>query len=223
MRKRKMGTDDIAEEEYSMLEGDFYDSQARSLNPIRAWFHTSRNKLVAKCVRELYKPEAVVVDLACGNCIWNTEKLPVTGIDVNESMLKHAKEKGRLKEYHVGSINNTQLKPDSADIAVITETLEHIKNYPDTIAEIKRILKPGGFVVSTVPYDTNLSLWKPLFTVQCFVQGNILGKEYYKKKCGHVNHFSPKTMRQAFESQGFKVKRQFHNRFFTIFTICSKA
>ncbi len=215
--------EDVAETEYAQLQGDFYDVQAKSLNPIRAWFHTSRNHLVTKCVREFFKPGAVIVDLACGNCLWNSEKLPVTGIDVNESMLKHAKEKGRLKDYYVSNINKIPLKPDSVEIVVVTETLEHIKNYPDTIEEIRRILKPGGIVISTVPYDTNLSLWKPLFAIQCLIQGSILGKEYYKKKCGHINHFSPKTIEQAFKNQGFKVVKQFHNRFFTIFTICAKV
>lgn len=222
MRTKNLA-EDVMEEDYLQLEQDFFDTQTRSLNPIRAWFHTSRQALVAKCVKEHYKEGAVVVDLACGNCLWNTENLPVIGIDVNESMLKYAKEKGRLKDYFVGNINHSSLKPDSVDIIVITETLEHIKNYPDTIAEIKRILKRGGIVIATVPYDTNLSLWKPLFAVQCFIQGNILGKDLYKKKCGHINHFSPKTIRKAFESQGFKIEKQFHNRFFTIFTICSKA
>ena len=217
--QKATGLDDS---KYAELEEDFFDRQTRNWNPIRSWFHISRNMLVMKCVKERYKEGDAIVDLGCGNCLWNTEKLPVTGIDVNEKMMRHAKEKGRLANYYVGNINATPLKPNSVNIVVITETLEHIGYYHVTIEEIRRILKTGGVVVATVPYDTNLSLWKPLFAVQCFIQGNILGKELYKNKCGHVNHFSPKSIQQEFAKRGFQIEEQFHNKFFTIITICSK-
>lgn len=210
------------DDSYRQLGGEFYDEQARSLNPLRAWFHTSRHRLVRKCVMDYFQKNMSIVDLGCANCVWNTKGLEVIGIDINEEMMKHAKKMGRLSEYYLSNLNATPLKGGSADIVVISETLEHIPNYRQTIAEISRLLKKGGIVIATVPYDTNFSFWKPLFAIQCFIEGTIKGNQYYKNECGHINHFSPSTMRKEFKSAGFSVERQFDNKRFTIFTIARK-
>ena len=210
------------DESYRQLGGEFYDEQTKSINPLRAWFHTSRHRLVGRCVMRNYKKGMKIADFGCGNCVWNTKGLNVTGIDINEEMMKHAKKMGRISEYCICDLNATPLKGNSMDIVVISETLEHIPDYMKTIAEVRRVLKKGGVVIATVPYDTNLSLWKPLFAVQCFIQGTVKGDPYYKKQCGHINHFSPSSIRKGFERAGFSVERQFDNKRFTIFTIARK-
>jgi SAM-dependent methyltransferase len=41
---------------------------------------------------------------------------------------------------------------DSFDGVILNQSLEHIRYTEETIAEIKRILKPGGFAIVTVPH-----------------------------------------------------------------------
>ena len=217
-----MGENALDRKEYRDLKEDFFDSQTYNWNPIRAWFHTSRNILVANCVKKYSKKGDKIADLGCGNCLWNEEEIPTIGIDLNKKMMEYAKKKGRLTNYYVSDLNKTPFSSNYLNLVVITETLEHLKEYKKTIKEIKRILKPGGIVITTVPYDTNFSLWKPFFTVQCFIQGTILRKECYLKKCGHINHFSPESIKKEFIKSGFKKIEQFHNKFFTIITIFSK-
>ncbi|MBI2550675.1 class I SAM-dependent methyltransferase [Candidatus Woesearchaeota archaeon] len=204
------------------LSEEFFDDQTHSVNLLRSWFHTSRYVLIDKTARKYYKEGMTVVDMGCGTCNWNKKNLPVIGVDINEKMPKYAKSKGRLIKYYVEDLNHTSLKDNSVDIIIISETLEHIPSYKDVIKELHRMLKPQGIVISTVPYDTNLSLWKPLFAVQCFVQGTLLGKELYKRKCGHVNHFSPASIRKEFENSRFTTAEQFHNKYLTIFTVSRK-
>jgi len=207
---------------YLDLPDDFYDIQTKSSNPLRSWFHSKRQEIVQSLVLSEYKNKDVVVDLACGNCVWNAKKIPVIGVDINKKLMEHAIKQGRLSKAVVCDIRKIKLPKNYADIVVATEVLEHLHDYKEVISEIRRILKPKGVAIISVPFDTLLSMWMPLFGIQCFIQGYLFGNDYYKKQCGHVNHFSPKTIRQAFEESGFSAKRQFGNFRFTIFNIFKK-
>lgn len=214
---------DVTIGEYQELEEDFYDAQTHSLNPLRAWFHTRRFALVRQLVIEYYKPGDVVVDLACGNCNWSTGTIPVIGVDVSEKMLQYALERKRIMKMRVENCEETTLPQKSVSIIVLTEALEHMPNPSKVLRTIGTILKDDGMLICTVPYDTNTSFWKPLFKIQCFIQGTLFGKEYYKKECGHVNHFSPKTLRALLADYNLETIRMFDNKRFTIFAVARKT
>lgn len=208
--------------DYEDFDADFHEEMLNSSNPVRRWFHRSKNDLLLKTVKEFAGPKSVIVDLGCGTVNWNTQGFPVLGVDLNPNMLAKAKAENRLSDFRVASVQKTGLADKSADIVVISEVLEHLPDFEIAIAEIRRILKPSGVCIATVPYDTNLSMWKPLFSLQCFLHGTIRGVEYFKKEAGHVNHFSPKSIAIFFKKNGFEIEKQFDNRRFTIFTVAKK-
>lgn len=208
--------------DYTDFDENFHEDMISSANPVRNWFHNSKNALILKTVKEYYKKSTKIADLGCGTVNWNLEKLKVVGVDLNKKMLEKAKSEKRLSSFVLAPVQRTKLASNSFDIVVISEVLEHLTDYPKAIDEIKRILKKGGVCISSVPYDTFFSMWKPLFGVQCFVQGTILGREYFQNEAGHVNHFSPQTIAQAFEKGGFEIEKQFDNYRFTIFTVAKK-
>lgn len=50
--------------------------------------------------------------------------------------------------------NNSGVIPDgSFDIIICTEVLEHVANPFDAVKELHRLLKPGGFVFVTTPFN----------------------------------------------------------------------
>ena len=208
--------------EYKNIKHDFYFEQSKSKNPIRSWFHTRRQEITNYIVQANYCKSNNIYDFGSGNCVWNFSSLPVIGVDLNEQMLKFAMDNKRIIGYKVEDIKKTSLDNESADLIVASEVLEHITNYELAVKEIWRTLKPGGTAIISVPYDTNLSFWKPLFFVQCLIQGYIFNDKYYKEKCGHVNHFSPTSIKNKFEKTGFILKQQFDMRRFTIFTVFTK-
>jgi SAM-dependent methyltransferase len=59
---------------------------------------------------------------------------------------------------HVGTIQRIPAAAASLDFVVATEVLEHLTETQgrDGLAEIARVLKPGGYFVGTVPHDENL-------------------------------------------------------------------
>ena len=77
----------------------------------------------------------------------------VVGIDIDESVVRHAKEKyGRKNlQFISGSITAVPIPDDhSFDVIVCFEAIEHIEDQEKLLEEVKRLLKPGGlFIVST--------------------------------------------------------------------------
>lgn len=208
---------------YKDLSGEFYDDQTdpSKVGKLRAWHHTSRYKNLNKLVHKYYKKGDVLVDLACGSGVWNIDKLPVIGVDINEEMLKFGKEKGLLKEIHVGDIEKIPLKKDFADLVIMTEIFEHVENLPKVRDEVLRILKSGGRLIATVPYDSFPSPHFPIFFIHCMIKGYIFGDGYYKKLCGHINRFSKGSFRKMLGDR-FEVIEQFSVNGLLIFTVALK-
>lgn len=204
------------------MKESFYDDQTKSLNPVRSWFHKTRHQTILQLVQK-YHRGGKIADLGCGNCVWNADKqFDVTGIDKDKASLDYTKVLGRIQDSIASDITDIPLSSDTYELIVASEVIEHIKDYLKALKEAVRILKSNGHLIISVPYDTNLSLWKPLFTVQCFYQGTVRGDDYYKQKCGHVNHFSPKTISQAIEDARLQITEQFDVKRFTIFTVGRK-
>jgi len=209
---------------YSKLPRDFYEEISRTANPVRWLFHTSRWNTIRKLVEaSSYSKDKIIIDVGCGNCMWNVGRLPVVGIDVNKSMLDFALKKGNIsKAVACDFTKKLPLRSSSADIIVSSEVLEHITNYSHLISEFHRVLKPKGRLVLSVPYDVPMSLWRPLFTLQCFLRGTLMGEEYYKRNCGHINAFSPETLKSSLEKKGFRIIKQKVSFLMTIFILAEK-
>jgi SAM-dependent methyltransferase len=207
---------------YENIEEDFYYKQTISKNPLRKWFHLNRYRIANSLVKSKYRKGQKIIDFGCGTCDWNMNNLKVFGVDTNESFLMRSKEENRLYDYKIADAGNTGLPDESFDIAAAFEFLEHVEDYEKVIKEAKRLLKKGGYFIISVPYDVFLSMWRPLFFLQVFLQGYIFGNPYYRARCGHVNHFSPKKIKSTFTKYGFSVELVFDMRKFTIFLCAQK-
>lgn len=215
---------DRIEKIYSSVADDFYDAQKTTVNPIRSWFHEKRQELIEEAIVEFTEnlENPTIIDFGAGNCAWNTGKIPVTAVDMNEQLLDYAQKHDRITKKIVAPIHESGLPSESADIAIISEVVEHLIDPIPALEEIQRVLKKDGKLLVTVPYDTVLSFWKPLFTLQCFLQGTIKRSYYYLNKCGHVNAYSPKTIQELLEPY-FRIDKKVSMRRFSIFVFCTKV
>ncbi len=194
---------------FNSLPEDYYDQLAKSSNPLQAFIHRRRYRIINDYVHRFYKPGFVIADFACGDCSWNTKHLPVIGLDTSQRVLDYCHRQKRITEGRPEDITKTvSLASESVDIAVMTETLEHLPDPSAALSEIKRVLKTSGIATISVPYDTVFSLWRPLFALLCFVQGSIFGQEIYRRKCGHIRSFSPQALKELLEKSGFEVLEQ---------------
>ncbi len=200
----------LAMVEYRAMGEAFYDDQtdAAKVNAVRAWFHRSRFANLTTFVDAVYRPGMTVADLGCGDCLWNTRGYPVTGVDVNEPMMRFAQRHGRLSDHRVtDDLSRTGLPDGSVDVVVMSETLEHLLNVEAVVAEVRRVLRADGTFLITVPYDFFLGPFFVLFNVNCLWQGYVRGSAYHRYRCGHVNHFTKRRLRDALSAGGFAVSR----------------
>jgi SAM-dependent methyltransferase len=74
----------------------------------------------------------------------------------------HARElraKGTAADFLVGAAEDIPLLDSTCDLVVLTEVLEHCNRPREVLAEIARVLKPGGFCVGTVPQYWHVHGW----------------------------------------------------------------
>lgn len=77
------------------------------------------------------------------------------------------------------------------DKIICSEVLEHIPDYQAVIAEIERILRPGGDFIASVPrYWPERICWA-------------FSDEYHANEGGHLRIFRANTLRQQIENSGF--------------------
>ncbi len=93
-----------------------------------------------------------VLDIGCGGgftCEFIAKKgAAVSGIDLSdvsiETAMIHAKESDLVIDYRGGTAENLPYEDDRFDVITCVDVLEHVEDVPKVIAEVKRVLKPGG-------------------------------------------------------------------------------
>lgn len=191
-------------------------------NPIGKIVHAKRFETIHNLVKKHYSKGKKILDLCCGLCEWNMDNLDVVGLDVNHKALEMAKKYGRISKIIVSDGLKNNLPRNSFDILVNSQVLEHMKSPGDLIIEIRRLLKNKGILILAVPYDTVLSLWRPLFFVRCLWDGRIKGNKYFLKNGGHVNKFSPKSLAKLLKKHGFEILEIINDYRFTITIVAKK-
>jgi len=124
--------------------------------------------LVAKTFAKLF-PEKVsnLLDVGCGTAFYfpllKQYAENVTGIDICAPMLDEARDLIRHKELancQVGEYSALALPFDdnSMDVVHSWDFLHHVPDVPKAVAEISRVLKPGGRYVALEPNVLNPSI-----------------------------------------------------------------
>jgi ubiquinone/menaquinone biosynthesis C-methylase UbiE len=139
------------------------------------------------------------IDVGCGNgsislLLWLLGA-EVHSIDVSFRALQVARTLSDLNRYtskfdpNLLHSDAMQLpyQDESFDIAVCLEALEFVQDDIPAIAEIERVVKPGGLVILFIPYDERAT-------------GN-------EKKLGYYRRYSFKTIKEKLGSKQLRVER----------------
>jgi len=97
------------------------------------------------------------------------------------------------------TLHEAQLPDASFDAVHLSHVLEHLPDPLETVAEIRRILKPGGVVAIEVPNE-----FDDLFQV---MRRRVLRRPQppYAVPCPHVYFYTPANMRRLLAQTGFDV------------------
>jgi 2-polyprenyl-6-hydroxyphenyl methylase/3-demethylubiquinone-9 3-methyltransferase len=100
-----------------------------------------------------------VLDIGCGGGLacefLAKQKANVSGIDVSFNSIKIAQEHAKLSQlkidYHYGFAEELPFNPNTFDVVLCFDVLEHVNDWQKVILEAYRILKPHGlFLFDTI-------------------------------------------------------------------------
>lgn len=156
------------------------------------------------------QPGQRVLDLGCGEGrhaihLLIEAAVDIVGIDLNDTDVRTARERARpfaeqgpvCGRLLLGVANGVQLPfaDETFDVVICSEVLEHIEDYRAVLAEIDRVLKPGGIFAASVPtFFPEWICWQ-------------LSDEYHQVEGGHIRIFRERELRGSIEKLG--------HRFFT--------
>jgi len=149
-----------------------------------------------------------VLDAGCGSgrhlCeSFRTPGVEVAGVDLNRADLGKAKrflslmareQKGR---WLVAQADVTKLPfaDGSFDVVICSEVLEHIKDNRTAVAELVRVLKPGGDLVVTVPrFGPERVCWA-------------ISRAYHREPGGHIRIYKKGELMSLLEAAGARCWR----------------
>ena len=112
-----------------------------------------------------YVSGKVVLDVACGSG-FGSEMLArkakeVTGVDISPEAVRYCQEHYQKANLRFKRMDCYALEfPDSSyDVVVSFETIEHLRDQTVFLGEIKRVLKPGGFLILSTPNRENFAIY----------------------------------------------------------------
>ena len=122
-------------------------------------------------VRDLLEqlPAGPVLDAACGTgrhaAFLSERGREVIGVDANEAMLARAREKLPGADFRRGELTALPLAGGEVAGAVCALALSHLSEIGPAVAELARVLRPGGrLVVSNPhPFATAILGWRAVF------------------------------------------------------------
>ncbi|MCG8417448.1 MAG: bifunctional 2-polyprenyl-6-hydroxyphenol methylase/3-demethylubiquinol 3-O-methyltransferase UbiG [Proteobacteria bacterium] len=121
------------------------------MNPVRCEYFSSIFARELGCS----PGRATVLDVGCGGGLVTEEMARrgyrMIGIDVSEKSLdvarRHAAGKDITVQYQAASVYELPFSAETFDGIVISDVLEHLHDLPRAVAEVARVLRPGGALV----------------------------------------------------------------------------
>ena len=170
--------------------------------PIGGWlidrYFATVTALAGPCVPAGETSGLVVLELGSGEG-FSTERLKrllpadvdFHASDVDENLVRATASRNPSVPVDVESVYAIRRPDDSVDLVLLLEVLEHLEDPAAALREIRRVTKPGGFLVMGVPREP---LWRVL---------NMLRGKYLRalgNTPGHLNHWSRRGVTQFVES-----------------------
>ncbi|MEO8762192.1 MAG: class I SAM-dependent methyltransferase [Bacteroidia bacterium] len=164
------------------------------------WWFVSRRKAILSLLKNTDK-KTKILDIGCaGGPLLNDLKKEgfenISGADFSEEAVAKCKQRG-LQAYEMDA-HNLQFEPNSFDMLVASDSLEHLEFDEKALKNWFTILKPGGKLLVFVP--AYLFLWSEHDTVN-----------------HHYRRYTKTELTHKLEQAGFTVKRSGYWNFMMFF------
>jgi len=118
----------------------------------------------------------------------------VYGVEISKWAVDCARNKFGLKNIFQGHLKEARLPSGYFDVVVLNDIIEHLTDPGETLAEIRRVLKPDGIICITTPdMDSFLS--------------HLTRSRWWSIMIAHLYYFSRHTLSDMLAKSGFEVIR----------------
>ncbi|MHB8901095.1 MAG: class I SAM-dependent methyltransferase [Thermoguttaceae bacterium] len=168
------------------------------LRSLYYWLKETRSQIIPPVDKP--RPQALELGCAGGRFLemlrergWQAE-----GLEPAEGPVAEARRRGF--RVHHGPIAPGIFPPRSQDAVFAWMVLEHLHDPRMALAEIRSILRPGGWLVFSVPNWACAERW-------------LMGRYWYPLEPPiHLHHFTPRTLRRILVEAGFERIEVIHQR-----------
>ena len=119
------------------------------------WWSEGRRKLVTSLLRKYGNGQAYprILEIGCGTGALLKElsqSSAAYGLDISPKALEFCLER-ELNSVCLGDITSLPFRDDQFDAVVCVDVFEHVDDDAAALREVRRICKPGGRLIATVP------------------------------------------------------------------------
>lgn len=178
-------------------------------------FFRLRRNYALSYITATYRTDAEVCDLGCGAGPVVAELLrrgyDAVGFDYSVDMLQNAARRvgqstGDRRPLARTDIQALPLRSESFDCAVCLGVISYVEHYEAGLAEIRRILKPGGTAIITYRNEKNLMVSDPAGPMRYLVKKLLRATGTTRKPFRIGDHMSFSEVRDAVARSGLVIE-----------------
>ncbi len=125
------------------------------------------------------------------------------GVEISEYGSHYARDSFVLK-VQTGTLEEAGFPADSFDVVTMWDVIEHVVDPDGTIAEVYRVLKPGGLILILTPNQSSLINDIAYFLYKLSRKLSFLAAKIYDPRV-HLYYFSKRALRYLLNSHNFDV------------------
>jgi len=168
-------------------------------------------------IEALISNKGKLLDIGAGSGAFlafaQTSGWQVKGVEVSPEWIKYAKKNFGIKLFQ-GELKQASFPSNSFDLVHLNHVFEHVYHPIELLIEIKRILKPGGYLIIEVPQE--------IYSLSELIQFNLSNKILLRPLTNklllqkraipqlppslHLFFFTVKSLKKLMENSGFQVK-----------------
>ena len=156
------------------------------------WWYRGRRRVIRAELDLLPLPaDARILDAGCGSGRTLVELAgyggEVSGIELNDDAAELARRRG-LGDVHVGRLEELPWDDGAFDLITCLDVIEHVPDDVTALVELRRVARPGGWLLVTVP--AYQALWSR-----------------HDEANHHFRRYSRSMLRGAARSAGWQIER----------------
>jgi SAM-dependent methyltransferase len=157
----------------------------------RHWWHIARRRIVNDVLERSHLPQpSRLLDAGCGGGAMLdvlSDYGDVAGLDMNPELVELARRRG-YDDIREGVVEQLPWADETFDVVTLLDVLEHTADDDVTLKELRRVVRPGGRLLVTVP--AHQVLWSNHDVVN-----------------DHYRRYSRRTLRAAASGAGWSLDR----------------